>query len=116
MTYVVPNEFAIPQLTNQQVAEGWTPNYESIYDDFYNNGHGTTTACAAGGRVFGVAADANLYLIKVSNYIVNHSMMQKLPMSITAEAIDDAMETIWDAFEQGIADPTKSVINLSIGK
>lgn len=103
-------------MTKQQVAEGWTSNVESINDDFYTNGHGTATACAAGGRIFGVAADANLYLIKVSNYIVNHSMMQKLPMNITAEALDDAMGTIWDAFEQGIADPTKSVINLSIGK
>lgn len=73
-------------------------------------------ACAAGGRQYGVAANANLFLIKMSNYLENQQTQEKETMPFTPEAINHAFETVWDAFESGVADPTKSVINVSFCK
>lgn len=126
----MPNTYTLAALTKDQIKEGWQ-NAEEVIDDNIprkdengeeanENGHGTAVAAVAGGYTYGVARDANLYLIKMRNFYVNAKDGSKKRAEPYMTAFTDAFQRIYDAVTAkgplGGIDPTKSVINLSLGK
>lgn len=65
--------------------------------------------------MYGVARDANLFLIKYANFFVRSQTGTKKRAEVTAAALTDAFQRIYDAVTVEGIDPTKSVINLSFG-
>lgn len=66
--------------------------------------------------MYGVARDANLFLIKYANYYVKSSSGTKKYAGVLLPALTAAFQRIYDAVTIDGIDPTKSVINLSLGQ
>lgn len=70
-TYVVPSEFGAPKLHLVMQNAGWEYGDTLIDDKHADLGHGTGVAGVAAGQIWGVAPKANLYLMKMSGYVIN---------------------------------------------
>lgn len=119
LTYVVPNAFTLKALTKEEYSEGWRYADEVIDDNVprgHDLGHGSAVACVAGGYTYGVASNANLYLIKMRNYYVNAMTGEKRRGGTPLSALMNALQAIYNAVTSGGIDSTKSVINLSLGE
>ncbi|KAJ5162033.1 hypothetical protein N7492_007425 [Penicillium capsulatum] len=103
-TWVVPNELTLHGIANEK-------RKPADHTDW--TGHGTSVASVAGGTEFGVASDADLYLVKVKNAytdddgVVQHAQTQQ---PATLEAMRHILDHIERNNKQG-----KAVINYSLG-
>jgi hypothetical protein len=90
----------------------WFPNEEGI-----PVGHGEFVARVAAGRDYGVAKNADLYIIKYKNAYVSPHSGRTIMAGAQADAIDEAfLEAISDALQTFGGVGTKAVINFSAGK
>lgn len=117
-SYFVPNRLTLESISSKEHKEGWREPAEGIDDDFRgltSAGHGTKVACVAGGHDFGVARDADLFLIKIRSYYKDKITGKRRAGEITLSALTKAFQTVYDAITTGGVDPAMSVINLSFG-
>lgn len=115
--YVVPNQMALPKLTQWEVEQGWTEAAAKIDDnlpDEESYGHGTGVACVAAGLGTGVAPRANLLLVKPENYFVNTITGEKRQPGLTIAGLQDAFTAIRDHFSSTSGTYGKRVINFSM--
>lgn len=117
VTYVVPNEYALPKLSQWEVEQGWEESPELIDDNLPDedaHGHGTGVACIAAGLDTGVASRANLLLVKPENFFVNKRTNEKRQPGITLSGIQQAFSGIRDLINEHNMGFGKIVINLSM--
>ncbi|KAM7186864.1 Peptidase S8/S53 domain containing protein, partial [Naviculisporaceae sp. PSN 640] len=112
--YVVPRQYTLPQIpTNPVGAQYYFPVPDSIEDNLwgetkgFREGHGMPMVSIAAGKKYGIASQANLYLIKVFGGAYQHNPAWAAP---AMEHIYEQVTSIWGTSTGSWIDPTKSVI------
>ena len=116
----MPNSITLPKLTDEQIAAGWKHGAENIddVDARHSNGegHGTCIASIAGGKSFGVARNASLYLIKWKNEYFDGTQNKWITGNLELAALEDAMKHVYDQVTKGGIPPHRSVVQVAYGK
>ncbi|KAI1502743.1 hypothetical protein F5X99DRAFT_426929 [Biscogniauxia marginata] len=119
-TYVVPNDLTLPELDETQTFDGIRHAPENMDDVTFDpqlipgvntitQGHGTAVACIAGGSLTGVARNANLFLIKWKNMMVQDG--RYIEERLKVPAIKRSFDKIIDAIvHEGIPAPRSTVL------
>ncbi|KAI0145044.1 hypothetical protein GGR57DRAFT_517700, partial [Xylariaceae sp. FL1272] len=109
-SYVVPNSITLPRI---DPSRAWPENLRDAREFEQSIGHGTQVAMLAVGRTYGIAPDADVFIIKISNnYYDSNGGLQKA--LIQPGALEAAFEKVHRVVE-ATSRQGRAVVNLSAG-